>query len=70
MAFWCFWPVPRMIFINKERSNESLKYLQGLLVHEVCHLALVEKRSFIKSAFRLLSYWIIPKLRRACPFLT
>jgi len=65
LALRFFWPIPRMIFINKKRNKESIGYLNGLLVHEICHLALIERRGFIKSAFRGMLYWIFPKVRRA-----
>ena len=63
LALWIP-PFPRMLFLNKERSNESDSFLRGLLSHELGHQSLYFIRGLRKSIAIASLYWISKKFRR------
>ncbi|MEK6875101.1 MAG: hypothetical protein AABX30_00265 [Nanoarchaeota archaeon] len=53
-------PFLRIIFINPTIKN---KYLKAILIHELCHLEVFEKRRWLKYCFIEIAYWFNKRLR-------
>lgn len=61
-----FWPLPniRIIVVDPRVRKDNKDYVTALFAHELSHLDIFEKRSWIRFFYLYIKYWLSPKFRK------